>query len=657
MKNQRYLTKSRFKLATECPTKLFYANKRKEYKDAMEGNDFLAMLAEGGYQVGELAKKRYPEGIDIAEKDSAKALALTQEYLTKDYVVLFEPAISVGNFLIRIDLLVKNGNQFELIEVKAKSYNSLEPEMEGAKGNISSGMLPYLQDVAFQTWVLRQAIPSADVRSFLMMPDKSRKAPVDGINQMFKMTKSGVVESRVPEHVDIKALSELILEKVPVDKYVDQILNSELDYPGGPSYLSVVSNQWAEAYQRDEKITPVIGAHCGGCQFKTQPEDLLKSGFNECWKEAANLTEDDFAKGTVLDLWNFRKKSALIEQGTYKLSQVQREDLGDFEDDAGIEGLSRPQRQWLQVNGIPSDHAHAHDGFYLDDALVSVEMSHWQFPYHLIDFETAAVALPFYSDMHPYESVAFQFSHHVMESDGSIRHAGQFLCVEPGVFPNYAFVRALKAELDKDNGSVFMWSHHENSILSTIMKQLSNEVNKPADAEVLIAFIKTLIKGGERAMIDLCKLAEKAFFHPDTKGSNSIKKVLPAILKSSTKLQERYSKPIYGALNGIPSLNFNQENAFAWLQLSDRGVSDPYAMLKKYAKDLLPDDALTEDKMSIIADGGAATTAYARLQFENLSEETRELIKEAMLRYCELDTLAMVMVLQGWQSLIGIGND
>ena len=54
----------------------------------------------------------------------------------------------------------------------------------------------------------------------------------------------------------------------------------------------------------------------------------------------------------------------------------------------------------------------------------------------------------------------------------------------------------------------------------------------------------------------------------------------------------------------------------------------------------------------VIAEGGAATTAYARLQFETLNPDTRSKINEALLRYCELDTLAMVMIVQGWRSLI-----
>lgn len=72
-----------------------------------------------------------------------------------------------------------------------------------------------------------------------------------------------------------------------------------------------------------------------------------------------------------------------------------------------------------------------------------------------------------------------------------------------------------------------MWSHHENTILSKIIDQLRDMPNPLDDRDALIEFILSLVKGGDRAMVDLCTLAEKAFFHPDTKGSNSIKKVLP----------------------------------------------------------------------------------------------------------------------------------
>ena len=51
-----YLTKSRFKLALSCPTKLYYGTKENNYENTHSDDPFMKALAEGGYQVGELAK-------------------------------------------------------------------------------------------------------------------------------------------------------------------------------------------------------------------------------------------------------------------------------------------------------------------------------------------------------------------------------------------------------------------------------------------------------------------------------------------------------------------------------------------------------------------------------------------------------------------------
>ena len=650
MTKPRYLTKSRFKLAVECPRKLFYAGKKDIYQDTMAEDAFLEMLAEGGYQVGALAKLRYPDGIEMRETDHAAAESATQAFLERDHVVLFEAAIRVGNFFIRIDVLVKDGNRFELIEVKAKSYNSEKPELFGARGGIRSDMLPYFQDAAFQSWVLRQAYPDAVIKTFLMMPDKAQVAPIAGINQMFRILPNREVETTIPPGVDGQALAELLLAKVDVSPWVADILASPLRFPGGPLPFTDAANLWARQYAADLLAAPPIGAHCSGCQFDAPADGQLASGFRECWKEALGWSDADFDAGTVLDLYKSLRKQKLIDQGVFKLPQVQKDDLGDFDDEPGPKGLSNAQRQWMQVSGLhEEDRAR---GYYLDTTLVRNAMSSWRFPYHFIDFETAAVALPFHTGMRPYESLAFQFSHHVMDANGEVSHIGQFLCAEPGFFPNYAFARALMRELDGDEGTVFMWSHHENTILSAISRQLTEDDNPPDDRDALLNFLGSLTKGGGRAMFDLCNLAGKAYFHPDTQGSSSIKKVLPAILKGSDLLKAKYSQPIYGAPGGMPSLNFESPDGFAWINVSADGtVSDPYGKLKSMARDMLPDDIdIVNGDDSIIAEGGAAATAYARLQFEQMDTQTRERIKSALLRYCELDTLAMAMIVEAWRA-------
>ena len=51
-------------------------------------------------------------------------------------------------------------------------------------------------------------------------------------------------------------------------------------------------------------------------------------------------------------------------------------------------------------------------------------------------------------------------------------------------------------------------------------------------------------------------------------------------------------------------------------------------------------------------DSGAAMNAYAKLQFENMEDFEREEIEAALLKYCELDTMAMVMLLRVGESFV-----
>ena len=110
-----YLTKSRFKLALTCPTKLFYTGKP-EYPDAKASNDFLEALAEGGYQVGALAKCYYPDGFEVQEKEYDLPLQSTNKLLKQANVTIFEAAFRYDNLFIRVDILEKRDNKINLIE-------------------------------------------------------------------------------------------------------------------------------------------------------------------------------------------------------------------------------------------------------------------------------------------------------------------------------------------------------------------------------------------------------------------------------------------------------------------------------------------------------------------------------------------------------------
>lgn len=661
MHSTRYLTKSRFKLALECPTKLFYTGKS-EYVDTSLEDTFLAVLAEGGYQVGALACLMYPGGITIDARDHAAQLAQTRALLQRDEITIYEAALEAQGLFIRVDILRKRGREIELIEVKAKSYAAARHgDLRSAKGDIASEFKPYVYDVAFQTHVARLALPHHTVRPFLMLADTQARATVDGLNQRFKVRRDGRrLEVQLTGPTDPASLGAPILVALPVDSQVEQLLAQPLRFGGRDWSFAEGVLALAAAYRDDRRIDPTPGAQCGACQFKTDgppPAGSPMSGFHDCWRSAFGWRDEDFMGGTVLDLWNFKRKQPLIDAGVLKLSQVQAEDVKFDGTPPSEEGMTHAHRQWYQVR---PEWPGGGDWFF-DAEVFGFATRSWRYPLHFIDFETSAVAIPFSAGHRPYETVAFQFSHHVLHADGRVEHRDQFLEATPGVDPTLPFLRALRRALSTDEGTVFRWAAHENTVLNQLRARLLDEQPPPADRDELVAFIDSITQRtvgkqpvqGPRNMVDLCRLAEKFYFHPATRGSSSLKKVLPALMASSEVLRSLYSDPVYGT-TAMPSLNVKEGEGIAWWVHRDGRVLDPYDLLPPVFGDVTREEQerIEGGLAAELQDGGAAMAAYAKLQFEDLPDAQRRSIEAALLRYCELDTLAMVMAVQAWTAAV-----
>jgi hypothetical protein len=653
---ERYLTKSRFKLALECPTRLYYTGK-KEYNNKKLTDPFLLALAEGGFQVGELAKLYFPDGVNIDELDHDIAVEKTNEFLKQESVIIYEAAFRFENLFIRADILKKQKDHIQLIEVKAKSYDPSDKDESflNTKGFVRPGWAPYLYDVAFQKYVISKSFPGFKVSSYLMLTDKSKTCSVDGLNQKFFLyAEEGRTRVKINEAIKDIGLGDEILIRINVDDIAELIYSGQdSSQPREMSFPDLIKH-YASHYNADKKIIEPLSAKCGACEFKASKGEMangFRSGYHECWAEQAKFEEVDFDRSHILEIWDFRRKNEYIQNGVYFQDQLTRDDLEPKKvKKVNGPGLSRVDRQEMQILKAKNRDQES----FLDKANLSAIIEGFQFPLHFIDFETTSVAIPFNKGRRPYEQIAFQYSHHIVQADGSIEHKGQWINTTVGRFPNFDFARELKKELEQDGGTIFRYAAHENTILNAIRNQLLD--SSEHDRDSLCKWIQSITKStksnteewlGERNMVDMRELVLKYYFNPFTNGSNSLKYVLPAVLNTSDFLKHKYSQPIYG--KEIKSLNFSD---WQWVYMEpDGSVKNPYKNLPKihegFENEML--DEYIVDEESGILDGGAAMIAYARMQFTEMADEERKRIIDALYRYCELDTLAMVMIWEAWR--------
>lgn len=647
----KLLTKSLFTASLGCPRKLYYAVHGNEYDNANSDNDFLRSLAEGGIQVGALARHYYKTKYSsfgyhyIETKDKADALRQTAEAMAQENVVIAEAAFEWEGCFVRADILIKSGETIQLIEVKSSSINQ-EKQADVVveltpKGEVNKAYRHYIYDLAFQKYVIQNAL-GCNVRGYLMLINTNKPCDIDGLNAMVRInTKTQEVDvSGLDSYTPSSDENDWLLLPCDMDMVCDAIIagaTTEQAEFMGATFTDYV-DMLVGALQSDMPLKPRISSHCKGCEFRNDG-DTERSGFHRCWKQELGFTDDDFRKPLSMELWRGRS-SDFIANKKYLLADLKWEDYskaGDSQLSISDTEFTPSTRKQIQIEKRTSGDT---DAVLLPG--IKDEMTEWRFPLHFIDFETSTVALPFTKGRYPYETTAFQYSHHQLAADGTLTHT-EWISTDR-VFPNFEFVRALKADLDKDSGTIFRYSHHENSVLNQIAEQL--RLSNEADRDELIAFIHSMThdtsgkrERGERDMVDLCEVVVRYFYDPLMKGSNSIKVVLPAVLRSE-ELQKKYAKPYreYVQSDNFAGFDFSLINYDA-----NGGVENPYKHLPTVGAELL-EDGETADSEERINNGGLANANYAKLQYDGLTDEEKLKLKNALLRYCELDTMAMVLI-------------
>ena len=644
------LSKSDFKLACNCPKKLHY--KKQGFPSALHDNEFMKMLAEGGYVVGKLAQLLYP-GIEVQEDNTELALQRTAELLAQHTVTIHEAALRSGQKLIRVDILKKTGNHFELIEVKAKSFDAADQAAfkRNKNGDLNKKNEEYIKDAIFQTIVLQEVYPEATIDTYLLMPDKSSVLSVEAFPALFKTithepAKPGAfrkVEVVFNEDQDPNAAA--LLQQIKEDRLLGLLkVNDEVN-----DFKSLFINEinfFTDLLNRDfNGYAPVLDKACKQCEFHATEKDG-RDGFNQCWAAMATIEPklwDIYQAGKIGGGDGF--VNGKIAEKKIAFAELEELDFQEPGKDGKIGAYNR-RRNMQYENTIAQTEFPSSE---MDKKVFASELKQkFKYPLYFIDFETMASAISFHKGLSPYTMFPFQWSVHSVASPGAAPVHHQYLNKEPG-YPGFRFAESLMETLGNE-GTPLMWSTHENTTLKNVLKHMTLfAYERPELKKWLLEMTSEKDAKGnmirEGRLVDMNAFALKHYFHPDMKGRTSIKVTLPAVWTNN-----RY-------LHDIPW--FKQ-----WVLEKNGQILDPYEQLKVASLPKLwgmdiqlraDDEELFEflDGSYDVKDGGAAMKAYQDLIFAK-EEQKKEQISKQLLSYCELDTLAMFIIYSHWERLADV---
>jgi hypothetical protein len=239
-------------------------------------------------------------------------------------------------------------------------------------------------------------------------------------------------------------------------------------------------------------------------------------------------------------------------------------------------------------------------------------------PIYFIDFETSRLALPYHAGMHSYGLVTFQWSCHTVASLGEKPAHAEWLN-GTDVWPNRLFAESLRQTIG-DNGPVLTWSHFE----ATTLKQIIADLDR--FGHVVPELVDWMTDVFETRIVDLHDWARRDYYNPGMRGRTSIKVVLDALWKSDALMRKQFE---------------------AWTGMVPHETRDPYASLPP-----VEISGVLQD----VHEGTGAMRAYQEMMYgaDKNDPAKKDIWAGLLQRYCELDTLSMVLILEHWRRFVGL---
>ena len=264
-------------------------------------------------------------------------------------------------------------------------------------------------------------------------------------------------------------------------------------------------------------------------------------------------------KDNIFELYRIgNKKFNLFESGITRIRDIPK----DFK-------LSKYQS--IQATSLRTHRPH------VDAPAIADFLSEIEYPVRFLDFETFSTAIPIFDGTKPYQQIPFQYSLHVLDAPKAKPIHHSFLA-EGRDDPRPKLLRSLKHAIGSSGTILAFNMAFEKNMLKQMAKAFPEH--------------RQWVRGVLKRINDLIiPFRKAAYYHPRQHGSNSLKRVMPALTNRSY--------------------------------------------------DNLP-----------IADGSTASQEFLRGTFGDVSTAERRKIRNQLLRYCGQDTGGMIGILRTLQSTV-----
>lgn len=228
-----------------------------------------------------------------------------------------------------------------------------------------------------------------------------------------------------------------------------------------------------------------IGSHC----------ETFKCPFKD-----SQTCKTEQPMDSVLNLPRFTKKYLAFNEGITSVNDVR------FDQNF----LKYTDSHKIVINSVRSNQ------LIIDQRSVVSDILKWSFPLNFFDFESLMGAIPLLEGQKPYQQVVFQFSNHIYDGSDKLDH---FMYLHESLDnPDIGVMEAMLSCLESNTGSIVAYNAPYE--ISRI-KELSNKY--PTYANRLSSLIPRFV--------DLMDIVKDHSYHPEYKGSYSLKPVSKALLK------------------------------------------------------------------------------------------------------------------------------